>query len=329
MFNRRISALYLAAAGLLAAFSHVSLAQEAWPSRSVRLIVPTPAGAAPDVLARLVAQKLSEKWKQPVVIDNRPGASGIVGVNALLSGGADGTTFLFTQGSVLSVVPYSMKAAKYDFRRDLAPVGMVATSPLVLAVRADSPYKTLGDLLAAAKANPGTVEIADVGRTTLPHLVAEDVGLSSGVKFTHVHYQGTPAAVQDLLAGQVKGMVETYGPIIGMAQSGKVRLLANLGGPEGGKVQGAPMAGDLTPTLQHLRGVGWFSIVAKKGVDEAVLAKFNVDLNEVLRSPDVVSGYAEMAAYPRPGTREQMTAFWQDDTKTWGNLIHRLGIQPE
>lgn len=199
-----------------------------WPSQPVRFVVPFPAGSAPDVLIRFVGAKLTQKWGQSVVIDNKPGGSGVIGMNAILAASADGNTFGFVQGSAISVAPSTIKGVTYDFNRDFVPVTLAAVAPFVLAVPGDSPYKTLGDFIVAAKARPQGIEVADNGRGTAPHLASALLGLQAGAQFLEVHYPGGAQAMQATLGGQTQMMVETYNVVAGNVQAGRMRVLASM-----------------------------------------------------------------------------------------------------
>lgn len=315
----------LAAAGLTLAAPGIAHAQ-AWPQKPVRFVVPFPAGSAPDVMLRVLGAKLSEKWGQAVVVDNRPGASGVIGMQAILAAPPDGTTFGFAQGSALSVAPSTIKSANYEFTRDFEPVGMVATSPFLIAVAANAPYKTLEDLVNAAKAKPQSVEIADNGRATLPHLAAALLGLNSNTEFLHVHYQGGAQAMQATIAGETKAQVEPLVTMFGMVQSGRMRVLASMGDRVEPGLENYPLA---TKSYPGTDGQGWYAVIAKKGMDPAIVRKLNADLNEALGKPDVIAKYKEFAAYPRPGTPADLARFLAADQKKWVAVVDRLGIKPE
>ena len=297
-----------------------------WPQKPVRFIVPFPAGSAPDVMVRFLGIKLAEKWAQPVLIENRPGASGVIGMQAILAAPVDGYTFGFAQGSALSVAPSTIKSASYEFGRDFTPVGMVATSPFLIAVAANSPFRTLEDLVRAAKAKPGSVEIADNGRATLPHLAAALLGLNSGTEFLHVHDQGGAQAMQATIAGETKAQIEPLVTMFGMVQSGRMRVLASMSDRAEPGLESYPLA---TSTYANTDGQGWYAVIAKKGIDPSIAQKANADLNEALTRPDVIAKYREFASYPRPGTPADLVRFLDGDQKKWNAVIERLGIKPE
>ena len=297
-----------------------------WPQQAVRFVVPFPAGSAPDVLIRHVGAKLGEKWGQGVIVDNKPGGSGVNGMNAILAAPADGYTFGFVQGSAISVAPSTIKGVTYDFNRDYVPVTLAAVAPFMLAVPANSPYKTLADFIAAARAKPQGIEVADNGRGTAPHLASALLGLQSGAQFLEVHYPGGAQAMQATLGGQTQMMVETYNVVAGNVQGGRMRILASMGDRVEAGLESFPLASKTVPgAVAH----GWFAVIAKKGVDPLVLAKLNKDMNEALLLPDVVAKSRELGTYPRPGTPEQLARYIADDRKTWQDVLDKLNIKPE
>lgn len=324
-FRRSLLALALPLiAGLPAAHAQSTAAK--WPSQPVRFVVPFPAGSAPDVLIRFVGVKLTEKWGQSVVVDNKPGGSGVIGMNTILTGPTDGTTFGFVQGSAISVAPSTIKGVTYDFNRDFVPVTLAAVAPFMLAVPGDSRYKTLAEFIAAAKAKPQGIEVADNGRGTAPHLASALLGLNSGAQFLEVHYPGGAQAMQATLGGQTKMMVETYNVVAGNVQAGKMRVLASMSDRVEPGLDAFPLA---NATVPGAVAFGWFAVIAKKGVDPVILAKLNKDMGEALLLPDVVAKSRELGTYPRPGTPQQLAKYIEDDRKTWQGVLDKLNIKPE
>ena len=328
----RRTALSLAVAALAALpaaqaqTTTAAISNAKWPTQAVRFVVPFPAGSAPDVLIRLVGVKLTEKWGQAVIVDNKPGGSGVIGMNTLLNGPTDGSTFGFVQGSAISVAPSTIKGVTYDFNRDFVPVTLAAVLPFVLTVPADSPYKTLADFIAAAKAKPMGIEVADNGRGTAPHLASALLGLQSGAQFLEVHYPGGAQAMQATLGGQTKMMVETYNVVAGNVQGGKMRVLASMGDRVEPGLEQFALANKTVPGAV---AYGWFAVIAKKGVDAAILARLNKDMGEALLLPEVVAKSRELGTYPRPGTPEQLVQYINEDRKTWQGVLDKLNIKPE
>jgi tripartite-type tricarboxylate transporter receptor subunit TctC len=323
---KRISTYLLTATIAFGALSGATLAQEKWPTKPVRVYVPFPAGSAPDVLLRHLGVALGEKWGQPLVIDNKPGGSGVIGMSALVNAPQDQHTFAFAQGSAIAIVPKTIKGVTFDYPKDFAPIALVATSPLVIAVKADAPYKSLNDLVAAGKAKAESLELADVGRATVPHLAAEVVGLNSGTKFLHVHFQGGPPAIQATLGGQTQAVFETLGPILALVNGGKLRVLASMSDRVEKGLEKYPLANASVPNAV---AQGWFSFLGKKDTSPTVVAKFNADVNEMLNRADMIAKFNEMAAYPRPGSPADLDKFIVAEQKSWAVVIDKLGIKPE
>ena len=327
-FSRREMLLSVAAAaGSLGASLVPGLASAAaWPSHPVRFVVPFPPASAPDVLIRFVSTHLSQRWGQAVVVDNRPGGSGVIGMNHLLASPTDGYTVGFVQGSAISVAPSLIRGVSYDFERDFVPVTLAAAAPFLLAVPADSPYRTLADLLADARKLPEGVEVSDNGRGTAPHLAAALLGLKAGVRFLHVHYTGGAQQMQATLGGQTRMMVETYNVIAGAVQGGKLRVLASMGDRVEPGLETFALARDTVPgAVAH----GLFAVIAKKGVDAAVLARINRDMGAALRDPAVIQKSRELGIYPRPGTPAQLAQLIHEDRRTWQSVLDALHIKPE
>ena len=326
MTTRLIKSIALAlAVGGVAPTTWAQTPVPKWPTQPVRFVVPFPAGSAPDVLIRQVGVKLTEKWGQSVVVDNRPGGSGVIGMTALLNAPADGATFGFVQGSAISVAPSTIKGVTYDFQRDFVPVTLAAVAPFVLAVPAESPHKTLGDFITESKKQPQGSEVADNGRGTAPHLASALLAMQAGASFLHVHYPGGAQAMQATLGGQTKMMVETFNVVAGNVNGGKMRVLASMSDRVEPGLEKFPLA---KTTVSGAVAFGWFAVIGRKGVQPEVLAKLNRDMAEALMLPDVVAKSRELGVYPRPGTPEQLQQFINEDRKTWQVVLDKLNIKP-
>ncbi len=325
-FLRRRAAILAAVAVALGASAQAQPAAATWPKGPVRFVVPFPAGAAPDVLIRFIGVKLSQRWGQSVIVDNKPGGSGVIGMNTILAAPADGTVFGFVQGSAISLAPSLIKGVTYDFQRDFQPITLVAVLPMMLAVPTDSPYKRLSDVIAAAKAAPKSIEVADVGRGTVPHLTATLLGMQAGVEFLSVHYPGGAQAMTGTMGGQTKMLVDGYNVIAGSVQGGKLRVLASMSDRVEPGLEKFPLAKDTVPGAV---AYGWFAVISKKGMDPAIVARMNKDMAEVLLMPDVVAKSQELGTYNRPGTPEQLARYIEDDRRTWQRVLDTLKLQPE
>src|SRR5262245_44487945 len=198
---------------------------QSYPSRPVRLVVPFPPSGGNDVFARIVAQKLSEAWKQQVLVENRPGAGGSVGTELVAKSAADGYTLLLGHTGTLAINPALYPNIGYDTLRDFAPISMLASAPLVLVVNPSSSIKTVRDILALAKANPEKLTIASSGNGTGSHLTAELLQNTGGIKLTHVPYKGTSPAITDLLGGQMQMMFSVLPPALPFVSTGRLRAI--------------------------------------------------------------------------------------------------------
>ncbi len=328
---KRLALKSIPAAISLAAFTlmNPAFAQTAaakWPSQPVRFVVPFPAGAAPDVVIRFVGIKLQEKWGQAVIVDNKPGGSGVIGMNTILSAPADGAVFGFVQGSAISIAPSTIKGVQWDFQRDFVPVTLATVTPLVLAVSTDLPQKTLADFMTVARAKPQSVEVADPGRGTLPHLAGALLALNGNAQFLEVHYPGGAQTMQATMAGQTKMMIDSYNVMQGNVEGGRMRVLGVMSDRVEPGLEKFPVAKDTVPGAV---AYGWFAVIAKKGIDPGIVAKMNKDMADVLAMPDVVKKMNELGNYVRTGTPEQLAQFIVDDRKMWQGVIDKLGIKPE
>src|SRR5436190_11285711 len=202
-----------------------ALAGAAWPEKPVKIVVPFVAGGATDVVARLLSQKLTEAWGQPVIIENRAGAGGNIGADVVAKSAPDGYTLLMTSGSIVTANQYMYKKLPFDPEHDLAPITNVATGPQVIAVGASTPFKDLKELIAYAKANPGSVTFGSAGIGTQTHLAAENLAYAAGVDLMHVPYKGEAAALTDVMGGQIQLIATNLGASIGFVKDGKLRAL--------------------------------------------------------------------------------------------------------
>ena len=279
--NLRLTMRAATTALAITSLSTATFAADPWPSKPVKFVISFPADFAPDVLLHYLGTKLTDKWRHHVVIHNRPGGSGVIGMNTGLSASTIGYTFIVSQGSAIAIVPKTIQGVSCDYPKDFTPVAMVATSPPVISVPTDSPYKTLEDLVAAAKSSPGDIELADVGRATVPYLPAEMLRLHSGTTYLHVHFQGGPPALRATMGGQTKAIFETLGPILGMVQGCTLRVLASMSDRVESGLEKCPLASKTAPNTV---AQGWFAVPAKekKGIDAAIIAKLNADITEAL-----------------------------------------------
>jgi tripartite-type tricarboxylate transporter receptor subunit TctC len=318
-FLQRVAA---ATAGL--ALPGLGLAQgEAWPAKPVKVICNFPAGSSPDALMRAIGQPLQQALGQPVVIDNRAGASGMIGADLVAKAPADGYTLLMTAGSTITTNPYVFPKMPFDPAKDLAPVAALARLNLFLVTRGDFPANNVREFLAYLKAHPGKVTYGSAGNATGLHLAGEMLKGQAGVYAVHVPYRGASLALQDLLAGQIDFYFDP-GIALGHVKSGKLKMLA-IAAP-----QRSPLYPEV-PTL-HEAGLRDFDagtthgLYAPEGTPAAVIERLNRDVNAALVMPSVKAQIALLAAEPTPMTPAQFAAVMREDSKRYGAVIRERHI---
>jgi len=319
----------LARAALVLAAVLPALAQaQAWPAKQVRIIVATPPGNAPDIAARAIADKLGNLWNQQVLVDNRPGAGGIVAVDAARQGQsqADGYTLLLAHASVVTVTPYTFKSANFDMDREFVPVSIIGVTPMMIAANANAPVKNLAEMIAYAKANPDKVSIGNPTRTSIPHLAAELIGQSTGAKFFNVPFSGSSPMITAAVNGDTMMSVDGVATLLPMVKAGKLKPIALTSEKVLPGLEGYALAKD---TLPGFEVYGWFALFAPKATPSAVAAKINEDVNKALSQPDVIQRFATFGTYPRPGTLAEAAAFVKKEQATWSKVIRDAGIKAE
>jgi len=298
------------------------LAQAQYPNRPIRIVVPFTPGTGIDILARVFGQKLGERLKQPVVIENRPGASGNIGTEAVAKAPADGYTLLMTattlvQSAVLfKSVPYDPKA--------MTPIGHAAIGNLSLVAHPSVAARSVADLVALAKAQPGKLNYASPGNATPHHLAMELLKLHFGVSVVHVPYKGTAGAVSDLLGGQVQLMFLPVHVALGHVNAGKLQMLAS------GGAQRSPV----TPAVPSLADAGmkgidadiWYALFGPPGLPAAIVATLNAELVAILSEPDTRAGLLKQGLTPKTGTPAELAQLVEADLGRWGKLVREAKI---
>ena len=317
-------ALILAALAPLYVFFSEATAQS-YPTKSVRLIVPFPPGSATDAAARLVVTKLSESLGQSVVVDNRAGASGNIGVELGARAVPDGYTLLIGTTSTHAVGPGTSKNLAYDPIRDFAPVSLIGSSPYVLAVHPSVSAANLREFIALAKSKPGDLRYASAGNTSLAHLAGELFSGMAGVKLTHIPYKSSALAVVDLLAGRIEVQFGSIAPTLPHIRSNRLRALA---------VTGATRLGALpdTPTVIEagLRGYEvtlWFGILGPARTPAAIVAKLNHETVAAIATADVRDGLVAQGVQPGAGTPAAFAALIQSELTKWRGVAKTAGIE--
>jgi tripartite-type tricarboxylate transporter receptor subunit TctC len=313
-----------ASAAALTAVSRIALAQT-YPTRPVRLVVGFPAGQTADIAARLLGQWLTEQFGQPVVIDNRPGASGILATELVVHAPPDGYTLLFaTSSNYINATLY--EKLPYDFIRDIAPVAGNIASPLVLEVNPAVPVKTVPELIAYAKANPGRLSMASAGIGNSTHVSGELFKMMTGINLLHVPYRGSAPALTDLLGGQVQVMFDLVPSSIEHIKAGKLRALAVTTKTRLEVLPDVPPVSEFVPGYEAT-GVG--GVGAPRGTPPEIIDKLNREINAGLADPKMKARLAELGQIVTTGSPADYGKFIAEETEKWGKVVKFAGIKPE
>ena len=296
-----------------------------YPTKPIRLVVPFPPAGGTDIFAREIAHKLTDTVKWVVVIDNKPGAGGNIGIDVVAKSARDGYTIGMGQTSNLAINPTLYSTLPYDPLKDLVPIILVADAPLVLVVPASSPFKTLGDLVAAAKKKPGEVNFASPGNGTVSHLASELFQSAAGIKLQHIPYKGSPQAITDMMAGQVQSYMSSVPTVLPHIKSGRLRPLAVT------STKRVALLPDV-PTMSEAGYKGfeantWFGLVAPAGTPPAVIDRINAEVNRLLKAPDMRDKFAAEGGGALGGTPQQFAAVLKADYAKWGKVVRDAGIK--
>ena len=321
MVNRLFSRILTAA--LLGLVPLAAVAQ-AWPSKPVKIVVPFAAGGATDVVARLLAQKLGEAWGQTVVVENRAGAGGNIGADAVAKSPGDGYTLLMTSGSIVTANPHMYKVMPFDAARDLVAITNVASGPQVIAVATGVPAKDLGELIALAKAKPKSVNFGSAGIGTQTHLAAENFAHTAGVDLTHVPYKGESAAITDLIGGQIQLVTPNLGAAIGFIQQGKIRALAVTSRERSPQLPDVPSASEVLPGFEN---AGWFGLMAPAGTPRDVIDRIHRDSAKILLSDEFRAKLGQQGMVPVANSPADFAAAIRDESARWARVIRERGLQ--
>jgi tripartite-type tricarboxylate transporter receptor subunit TctC len=321
--TRRVLLSAVACAGLLAGALDAQAA-DAWPAKPVTLIVPFAPGGTTDILARIIGQKLSASLHQSVVIENKAGAGGTLGANVAAHSPADGSTF-FLATIAHAIAPSLYKSLPYDFEKDLDPVGLVATTPNVLIVNNSVPAKTVPELIAYIKKNPGKVNFGSAGPGSTEHLAGELFRSLTGTQITHVPYKGGAPMMNDLLAGQIQMALETSPSAYPKIKGGQVRALAVT------SAQRSPAYPEL-PTLAEagVKGyemITWFALMAPHGTPAPVVQRMDAELQKVLKLPEVQAKFTEQGVTAGAMGPKPLAGFIHTETAKWGRIVQESGAK--
>lgn len=323
--SRRLALLSMALAASGLAFTGPAKAQADWPNKPVRLIVPAAPGSAPDVVARLLADKLGAAWGQTVIVDNKPGAGGIPGMSALARSAGDGYTLGFVPAAMGTITPLVYKNPQFNPDTDLSSVATVGTSPLVLVTSAASGITTLADLAKHAKAHPGKINFAAPQPNSLPHLAGEMVSKAGNMNLFTVPYPGPPAAMTAVISGDATVTADGLPGLLPHIRSGRLKALAVTSGQ---RLPGLDTIPAVAETYPGYEAIGWFQIMVPAATAAAISEKVNADINKVTALPDIVAKFAEFGVYPKRDNLVAAREFFAAQRKAMKKLVTELGVQP-
>jgi tripartite-type tricarboxylate transporter receptor subunit TctC len=309
---------------LLLAFSTLVGAQE-YPVKTIRLIIPLSAGAGADIAARIVAQRMSEHWRQPVIVENRPGAGGQIGTSAVVKAEPDGHTLL-VQSSSHSANPAIYRSLPYDPLKDLVDVALLGKTPYVMVSAGNGPYRSLKALIEAAKARPGEIAYASAGMGTSTHLAAEYLTGLAGIRMIHVPFKGSPEALQDVLGGRSAFYMAPVNVAGGLLKEGKLNPLG----------VSTTRRADLLPDVPTLAEQGladydvtlWFGMWAPAGTPGTVVQKLNAAVNAIVQEPPVREQFAKLGMQPAPMKPAEFGRFVRSEIDVYKRIVQQANIEP-
>jgi tripartite-type tricarboxylate transporter receptor subunit TctC len=296
-----------------------------YPERSIKILVGFAAGGGTDVAARIVAQKLTETLGQSVVVENRPGASGMIAAETVAKSGADGYTLMMGTQTTLAVAPALYRKSAIDATRDFVGVAKAGVSPLVLVVHPSVPARSVMDLIALAKASPGTINFGSGGLGTTPHMAGELFSIQAGIKMVHVAYRGEAPAINDLLGGQLHLIFANLSAVIGNVKAGSLRALAVTGAQRAATAPEIPTVAEAA--LPGFEAATWFALVAPAGTPREIVRRLNREVTQIVTQPDVRQRFADLGMTIDAGPPEALDAYIKSEILKWSKVIKDADIR--
>jgi len=316
-------ALHTAALCVAATAISASAQAQTYPTRPVTFITPAAAGNSPDVAARVVAEKLTQLWKQQIVVVNRPGAGGVIAAQAASAAERDGYTLYMTQASSYTVLPVQQKLP-FDIDREFVPIGLVGVQPIAVTVTPSLPVKTLPELIDLVKKTPGGMFFGATNRGGQAHLTGELLRSRAGIDLTFVHAQGVAASLNDVTAGRIPILFEGIAGVYGAVQGGTLRLIAIASAQ---RLPNMPDLPTFAETLPGFQSQGWLALMAPAGVPDDIIKKVNADLATVVAMPEVQERFVALGTYARPLTPAETAQFIKSEEETWWPIVRTVEAQ--
>ncbi|MBO9643127.1 MAG: tripartite tricarboxylate transporter substrate binding protein [Pseudacidovorax sp.] len=300
-------------------------AAQSWPTKPVKVVVPAPAGSSLDFIVRTLGNRLSTRWGQPVIVDNKPGAGGMLGMSAVAKAAPDGYTLGIGFNGPIAFAPFMYKQMAYDPVKDLAPIVMTSSQPNVLAVPANHPARTVQEFVSWARTQPNGVAYGSVGAGSSSHLTMELLRTTAGFEATHVPFNGSPPAGISLASGETQALFTVAPALLPLVASGRIRLLAVTSAK---RMEGM----EQLPTIAEsgypgFEALAWNGLFSAAGTPAAVVAKVNADVNATLKEPEVQAAFAKQGLVPGGGTPQALASFMAQERSKWGAIIQKTGIR--
>ncbi|MGL5005199.1 MAG: Bug family tripartite tricarboxylate transporter substrate binding protein [Casimicrobium sp.] len=311
---------------LCASLSVAAYAQSAFPNKPVKIIVPSAPGDGSDIMARLIAQKLQERWGQPVTVENRPGAGGVVGTEAAAKSAADGYTVIVGNAGSHAINQALYPKLPYDVTRDFAAVTMLVSAPNAFVVNPNVPAKTVAEFIALAKKEPNKFSFASGGNGSSAHLNGEMLKMMAGIDMQHIPYKGASPAITDVMGGQAQLMIGNLPPMLPHIKSGKLRLLA-VTTPK--KFAAVPDAPPMAETVAGFESLAWFGVFAPSATPKDIIAKWHTDTVAVLAMPDVKEKIVQLGFDVVGNTPDQYATIVKSDIAKWTKVVKASGAKPD
>lgn len=298
-----------------------------WPTRPVRLVIPFPAGGGTDIIARVLAAKLQERLKQPFIVENLPGAGGIIGTQKVASSPPDGYSFVIGITNTFAINPTFYKSLSYDPVKDFQAVSLLAVGPHVVVINPATPANTMHEYIEYVKKNPGKLSYASYGNGSTTHLITELLKQQSGLDLTHVPYKGIPPALADVMGDRISVLVSSTAPAIPLIQGNKLRALAIYGDK---RIDSLPDV----PTMLELGFKDsalyiWYGLFAPAGTPRPIVERMNAELKIVMDDKDVIDAFSRAGIYALPMSVDESAAFVKSETVRWGKLVTLSGAKAE
>jgi tripartite-type tricarboxylate transporter receptor subunit TctC len=312
--------------GFLAWSFFSSAFSQPYPSKPIRIVIPFPPGNTTDIMSRLIAPKMSERLGQPVIVENRPGAAGILGLDLVAKAAPDGYTIACVQGGNVVVLPHTSRNVPYDALRDFAPIAVTTTNYLAIVANPGAPFKSIGEMVAYAKANPGRLTVATNGEGGFPHLAFEHLRTMAGIQYTHVPYKGSAAIATDIIGGQVQAGIDGITGMTPHIKSGRLRILATTNKTRPALWPDTPVAAEDVPGYES---GGWFGYAAPAATPREIILKLNEEINRAIKAPDVSEKLVGLGLIVVTEPPEYFSALLKSDFDKYGKLVKDIGYQPQ